>query len=359
MICSQCLLSDDIKCVELDDNGVCNYCTRYDYYKEKLLASHVDLEDILFEIKKRNKRKEYDVIVGISGGVDSCYVLYQAVKKYGLRVLALHIDTGWNSEIATRNIKRAVSILGVDLYTQVVYWPSMRNVQRAFFKAGLPNCDIPQDHMFKVVQSDICEKFGINDFVSGRHFLTDGMMPASWVFNNSDGFHIKSVCKSMGEEMLGYKTSNLIISKIKKSVLGFRDYRLLEYEHYNRELAKELITRELDWTDYHGKHYESIFTEFFQSYYLYERFKIDKRIAHFSGQIKNGEISRNSSKQKLYDKPYSPERIRDIEPFFISKLGFSKFEWEKIMMQDTQEHEYYGNQVSLFNGLRKLRRAIR
>lgn len=358
MICSQCLLSDDIECVELNDIGVCNYCTRYDHSKVKLLASHADLEDILIGIKKRNRRKQYDVIAGISGGVDSCYVLYQAVKKLGLRVLALHIDTGWNSEVATRNIKRAVSILGVDLHTHVVFWPSMRNVQRAFFKAGVVNCDIPQDHMFKVVQADVCKKFGINDFVSGRHFLTDGMMPASWVFNNSDGWHIRSICKSMGEEMLGYKTSNLITSKIKKKALLFRDHRLLEYEHYNRETAKELLTKELDWTDYHGKHFESVYTEYYQSYYLYERFNIDKRVPHFSGQIKNGEIRRNIAKQKLCEKPYSPERIRDIEPFFISKLGFSKFEWEKIMKQATQKHEFYGNQVALSNRLSKLRRAI-
>ena len=359
MQCKNCLLTDDIECVTIDSEGICNYCIRYDYNRSIIEKSKFRIDETVDKIRKKNANKKYDAIVGISGGVDSCYTLLLAVKRYGLRVLALHIDTGWNSEIATRNIKNATKLLGVDLYTYVVFWPSIRSVQRAFFKSGVVNCDIPQDHLFKIVQKEMCKKFDVNEFISGRHFLTDGMMPTSWVFNNSDGYHIKSICKAMKEEMYGYKTSSALISKVWNRFSSFKDIRLLQYIDYSRDLAKKQLKDELNWADYIGKHYESVFTEYYQSYFLFEKFGIDKRIAHLSGQIKNNEITQDTANAMISEMPYSETRILDIEPFFIAKLGFSKLEWESIMASPSKSHESYPNQTSTLKLIQKIMRTIK
>lgn len=362
-VCSRCVLDESDPNIVFDAAGVCNYCKQYDVSASRLLTrcSSKKLDQKIKLIKKEGNDKEYDAIVGVSGGVDSSYVLYKAVKEYGLRVLALHVDAGWNSEIAVRNIHRAVEKLDVDLYTHVVDWNAMRDVQAAFFRASVVNCDIPQDHSFKAIQYQVAKKFGIRHFISGRNTATDSMMPSRWVWSNDDGYHIRNIHKRFGRSKIDdyplYSAwyGNVYVPYFAK----YEDFRILDFSNYKRLEAKNIISKELDWSDYGGKHYESIFTEFYQGYYLPEKFGFDKRKAHLSGLINNGEITRDQALRELSDEPLSPKRVKELKRYVLKKLSFSEGEWDQVMDEKEISHTEYPNQVVMIDNLKNMYRSIR
>jgi len=362
-VCSRCVLDESAPEISFNADGVCNYCIRYDnamsVVKRKFTAS--GLRQQIDKIKKEGVGKDYDAIVGVSGGVDSTYVLYQAVKVHGLRVLALHVDAGWNSEIAVRNIHRAVEKLGVDLHTHVIDWSVMKDVQASFFKASVVNCDIPQDHCFKAIQYKTAKQFGIRHFVSGRNTATDYMMPTSWVWSNDDGYHIKKIHSKFGKLGLGgFPLFSAWYSTVFVPYFGsYQDLKILNYTDYKRLEAKQTVSRELGWSDYGGKHYESVFTEFYQGYYLPEKFGFDKRKAHLSGLVNNGEITRESAMSELESPPLSEERISELKTFVLKKLGFSEVEWQQVMNKKEVPHTSFPNRVVFIEWLKGYLRNIR
>lgn len=362
-VCKRCVLDQSDPNIEFNEQGICNYCQKYDRELRLVKKSCTpdELEKNIDLIKREGVGKDYDAIVGLSGGVDSTYVLYMAVKVYGLRVLALHVDAGWNSEIAVRNIHRAVDELDVDLHTHVIDWEMMRDVQAAFFRASVVNCDIPQDHCFKAVQFKVAKKLGIRFFVSGRNVATDAMMPPRWVWSNDDGYHLKKIHKKYGKRKLrGFPLYSAIYGNLFIPHLSrYTDVRLLDYIDYKRIEAKKLVTSELDWTDYGGKHYESVFTEFYQGYYLPRKFGFDKRKAHLSGLINNGEISRDEALHELSHPPLPLEREKELKAYVLKKLGFSASEWEEIMSMEEVPHTSYPNRIWLVEHLKTFGRSVR
>lgn len=360
--CVRCVLDTSDPNIVFDESGVCNYCKRYD----KIMAARSSqftsnrLEMAVAEIKRDGAGKPYDAIVGVSGGVDSSYALYLAVKKLGLRVLALHVDSGWDSEIAVGNIHRAIETLDVELYTEVIDWEEMRDLQAAFFRASVVNCDIPQDHAFRAIQYRIAKKFGVRHFVSGRNFRTDGMMPPAWVWPNHDSHHIKSIHKMYGRHTIKtYPYFSIPYAFLwLRYIERYRDFTVLEYFNYKRNTAKQVIGKELGWRDYGGKHYESIFTEFYQSYYLPMKFGIDKRKAHLSGLILNGEISREEALNELAHPACPAEKAEEMAAYFVKKLGFSEEEWSEIMAAPPRSHTDFPNSEWMIDLLRRAKRIL-
>ena len=234
-ICKFCILDETISDVKIDNNGKCNFCRKYEKYKKE---KKINLNKLFEEIKHKNKYKKYDVIIGVSGGIDSSYCLYLAVKKYKLRVLALHVDSGWNSNDATINIYNLVKALNVDLYTEVIEWDEMKDLN-SFLKASVINCDIPQDHCFKAIQYKIANKYKIYDFISGRNEKIDGMMPYSLVgHSNEDGRHLKYVHDKFGKvKLIKFPIFNIYYSKIyMKYIKGYNDIKILENVDYKEQL---------------------------------------------------------------------------------------------------------------------------
>lgn len=360
--CISCVLDTTDPNIVFNDAGVCNYCLQYDITAQELSKRNTkdSLDKKIKLIKEKNKGKDYDVIVGLSGGVDSSYTLYLATQKYNLRALALHVDAGWNTEIAVANIHNAVSKCNADLYTEVIDWEDIKALQRSFFRASVINCDIPQDHAFRATQYRIANKLGIHDFISGRNFNTDGMMPSAWVWPNHDSTHIKNIHKKFGDRKLNsYPFFSILYFYVwLRYVKGYSDLRLLEYENYNRNEAKKIIEKELGWRDYGGKHYESIYTEFYQGYYLPKKFGFDKRLAHLSGQIKNGEITRDEALSMLNKPSLEYTRESDLITFVLKKLGFDRQEWNEIMQQPMIPHKAYKNDEYQLKLMKKIKTTI-
>jgi aminotransferase len=360
--CNSCVLDTTDPDIIFDSAGVCNYCKSYRDTKlqfEKVTTTSHMTEKVL-TIKADGRSKQYDAIVGVSGGVDSTYALYLAVKKLGLRVLALHVDGGWDSEIAVGNIHRAIEILGVDLYTEVIDWEDMRNLQAAFFRASVVNCDIPQDHAFRAIQYKIAKKLKIHHFISGRNFNTDAMMPEAWVWPNHDSYHIKSVYKRNGTTPLkSYPFFSIPYYYLwLRYIERYEDFRVLEYVGYKRNEAKKYIGKELGWRDYGGKHYESVFTEFYQSFYLPQKFGFDKRKAHLSGLILNGEMNREEAIRELEEPACQADRVEELTTYFLKKIGFSRQEWDEIMKSPNRSHAEYPNAEWILELLRHSKKIV-
>lgn len=353
-VCSKCVLDTTVSDISFDNNGVCNYCHSYDEVIKAIPqggAAKAALNNLVNTIKKDGKGKEYDCIIGLSGGVDSTYLAY-LVKELGLRPLAVHVDTGWNSEIAVQNIENVVQKLDIDLYTVVIDWEEMKDLQRAFFKASLPDCDIPQDHVFPAVLNKIATQHGIKHSISGHNVVTEYVLPKPWVFDSNDLIHIKDVHSKFGSIKLNkYPTyslfERLVVYKYIKPV---KSHRFLYYIPYNKEEIKQYINENLGWRDYGGKHFESVFTKLFQAYYLPTKFGYDKRKAHLSNLIVSNQVTREEALQELEKPLYNSEELKTDLDFFLSKLDFSDQEWEEIMQLPKRKHSEFKteNQSTLY-----------
>jgi N-acetyl sugar amidotransferase len=361
--CSNCVLDNSIQDVSIDDNGICNYCKNFDLFFKKNLrkknSSYLKKEIELIKTERSNKK--YDVIVGVSGGVDSSYVLYLAIKIYGLRVLALHVDTGWNSDLSVTNIYNMVTKLNCDLYTHVIDWENFRLLQKTFFEASVVNCDIPQDHILKTAQYFVAKKLDCRFFISGRSNFENCMMPKSWIWNNSDGYHIKKIYKQFSKVRLENIQINSFFYNLiwNKYVNRYSDFKILDKINYNSEKAKKFLIKNFRWKPYKNKHSESIFTEFYQSYYLYNKFKIDKRVGHLSSKIKINEISRNKAIRIISLPPIDKDREKEILDYFLKKLDFTENSWKKIMCDDVKLHQDYPNRQWVINSFKKISNIIK
>lgn len=340
-ICTKCILDTSDPGITFDDKGVCHYCNNFAELMDKSIdgkeANNYLLE--MVEKIKASTKGEYNCIVGMSGGVDSTYVAYLA-KKYGLKPLAVHIDAGWNSEIAVKNIESATSKLGIDLETIVVNWKEVRDLQRAYFKASVPNCDVPQDHAFVAGVYNLAAKYGIQYMISGHNNVTEFILPPSWGYNSGDLDNLIDIHNKFGE----VKLKNYPKLSLFKKVIYYRyfkklqSFRILNYVPYNKEEVKNFITENLGWKDYGGKHFESRFTKFFQSYYLPTKFGFDKRRAHLSNLIASGQMTRDAAQREMEISPYNKDELPEDTEYFIKKLGFSIDEWQEIMKSKPRKH---------------------
>lgn len=342
--CRRCVLDTTVGDITFDESGICNYCHSYDAIIKTVPegeAATQKLNEIIEKIKREGRGQEYDCIIGISGGVDSTY-LADLVIKNGLRPLAVHVDTGWNSEIATQNIQKLVEILDIDLMTFVIDWQEMKDLQLSFFKASLPDCDIPQDHVFPAVLHKLAKKYNIKSIISGHNIVTEFILPRNWSYNSNDLEHILDVHKKFGTKKLSKYPKYSFVDKIKYHHINkIRSVRLLYYVPYNKDEVKDYIIEKLGWKDYGGKHFESRFTKFFQSYYLPTKFGFDKRKAHLSNLIISGQTSKEEALKELAIPSYDIKDLGEDLDYITRKLGVSIEEWEEIMKRPPLKHHDY------------------
>ncbi len=360
-ICTRCVMDTTDPEITFDKNGVCNHCTNalvglkktvFIDDKEKKLKLNTEIK----KIKLAGKGKKYNCIVGLSGGVDSSYLAFM-VKHLGLKPLAIHLDNGWNSELAVQNIENIVNKLGIDLDTYVVDWDEIKDLQRAYLRASVVDFEVISDNAIVIAINKLMKKYKIKYFISGYNIETESIMPDNWFYTPKfDGLNIRHIHKLFGDgvELKDYPLL---------SFLGYIYYRffkatqisnLLNLVNYNKEAAKKVLENELDWRDYGGKHYESIVTKFYQAYILPKKFNIDKRKAHLSSLICSQQITRTQALAELHEPLYnSKSEMQNDKEYFIKKMGFSEKEFDEIMKEDRKEHFDYKSYNKFINKLKK------
>ena len=350
--------------IVFDEEGICNYCRKFKTYLgrewfpneegKKRLAAIVD------RIKEGGKRKKYDSIMGLSGGVDSSYMAYQ-VNKLGLRPLVVHVDGGWNSEVAVRNIEIIVKKLGFDLSTYVVDFEEMRDLQVSFLRSAVANQDVPQDHAFLACLYRFASEKKIKYVLSGGNLATESILPKAWGYNPMDSRHLKAIHKQYGQKKLktfptlSFFRNYLYYPYIKKLCT----IRPLDYMPYIKLKAKQVLQDEVGWIDYGAKHHESRFTKFFQAYYLPKKFGYDKRIAHLSCLIVSGQLTRDEALNLMKEQLYPEHELRKDKEFIIKKLGLTKEEFEEIESLPVKSFRDYPSNYWFFHLIGKAVCALR
>ncbi|MBN8858104.1 MAG: N-acetyl sugar amidotransferase [Sphingobacteriales bacterium] len=330
--------------ITFDEKGICNYY--YDYLEaEKKTVFNGEIgaqkfRGIIEEIKKKGKGQQYDCILGVSGGVDSSYLAYLC-KREQLRPLLVHFDNGWNSELAVNNIQNLVKKCGFDLYTYVMDWEEFKEVQKAYFRASVLDLEIPTDHFIFGALFEIAKKYKINTILSGWNTRTEFVMPKSFFFSRKfDALNLLDIVKKYGKlkkisklPLLSF-SSQLYNSLVRKTRL----VSLLNYIDYNKAEVKEVLKSELEWRDYGGKHYESVFTRFYQGYILPVKFNIDKRKCHLSNLIFSGQLSRQEALEELKQPPYDPALQKLDFEYVAKKLDFTLEEFQAILETPPRSH---------------------
>jgi N-acetyl sugar amidotransferase len=350
--------------IKFDEDGNCNNCnSALDLGKNTWFPDETGekmLNDLFNRIKTEEKSKEFDCIIGLSGGIDSSYLAYLAVEK-GLRPLVVHVDCGWNSEQAVKNIENVVKKLNIELHTFVVNWEEMKDLHRAFFKASLPDQDIPQDHAIFAALYAFANKNDIRYVLNGYNFATECILPASWGHQAMDYTHLKSIHNQFGQFRLAeYPHVNffqryIYFTLIKRMVI----INPLNYINYRKDDAIEMLKRELDWQYYGGKHYESRFTKFFQSYYLPLKFNFDKRRAHLSSLIISGQMSRNEALEIMKEDLYSEKEVNYDLEYVAKKLDWTVDEFRAIINLPPNRHKDFPTNDGLFRFGLKLKEILK
>jgi N-acetyl sugar amidotransferase len=336
-----------------DEKGNCNHCTTALQLAEKTWFPGRKGEEILDEliekIKHDERNKEFDCIIGLSGGVDSSYLAYYAVSK-GLRPLVVHVDCGWNSEQAVRNIENIIKKLNIELHTFVVNWEEMKDLQKSFFKASLPDQDIPQDHAIFAALYKFAEKNNVRYVFNGLNFATECIMPENWGYQAMDYRHLKAVHRKFGQIRLkDYPHLNFYQRYVYYPLVRkMKIVNPLNYINYNKDEAIETMQRELGWQYYGGKHHESRFTKFFQSYYLPVKFGFDKRRAHLSSMIVSGQVTREKALELLSENVYAENEVANDMEYVAKKLDWSPSEFRAILDLPPQRHQDFPTNEGLF-----------
>jgi N-acetyl sugar amidotransferase len=307
------------------------------------------LQTLVNNIKKEGKRKKYDCIIGVSGGVDSTTVAY-TVKKLGLRPLAVHFDNGWDSELAVCNIQKTLEKLSVDLFTYVVDWEEFVDLQMSFIKADVVNCEAPTDHGITATLFRTAHKEGVRYILSGSNLATEAIMPITWAYYNQDLRNLKAIHRRYGMKPLRtFPTISVLNYLYYILVRKMRQIPFLNYISYNKQSAKKMLTEEIGWRDYGGKHYESVWTRFYQGYYLPQKFGIDKRRAHLSTLICSHQISREEALEEMKKPPYDANLLREDMAYIIKKFGLTQEEFSKILNAPPKQHYDYPSNYFLFH----------
>jgi N-acetyl sugar amidotransferase len=319
--------------IEFDTSGVCNHCHDYNRLVREYVVTGKEgrkrLEAIVAEIKKEGIGKDYDCLIGVSGGVDSTFVAYQT-KKMGLRPLAIHLDNGWNSELAVSNVQKAIKALNIDLHTYVIDWEEFKDLQIAFLKASTPDSEVPTDHAIVSLMYQIADKMNIKYVFIGRNVRTETHVPLAWSQGHFDWKYIENV-----HRMFGMRELKTYPHRTRKQDLYYNQRQnwvnVLDCIDYVKKDAIRVLEQELGWQYYGGKHYESIYTRFFQGYILPKKFGYDKRKGHFSSLICSGEMTREKALEELKKEPYPIEMQMEDRAYVIKKLGLTENEFEEIM----------------------------
>lgn len=350
--------------ITFNEQGECSYCQDFDNRSDSIWFPNEEgkkrLEVLVNKIKADGKGKEYDCIIGLSGGIDSSYLAYYA-SQLGLRILAVHVDAGWNSELAVQNIENIVKKCNLDLHTHVIDWEEMRDLQAAFFRSGVANQDVPQDHAFFAGLYTYAIKNNFDWVLHGGNIATEFVLPKAWGYNALDSRHVLSIHKKFGRKQLktfpivSFFKFHFYIPFIKKMKIA----RMLDYMPYDKDKAIDILTKELDFKYYGGKHHESRFTKFFQSYYLPVKFGYDKRKAHLSSMILSGTITRAEALDEMSKPSFNLDEIESDMDFVAKKLGFSSDEFKKILAEPNKSYKDYPNNQILIERKDRLIKLVK
>jgi N-acetyl sugar amidotransferase len=351
-VCTRCIIDDTVSGIVFDKDGVCTFCHIHDELEAFYpLGEETSkrLKVVVDNIKKDGKRKKYDCVVGVSGGRDSTYTLYNAVKL-GLRPLAVHFDNGWNSDTAVQNIKNITSKLGVDFYTHVADWEEFKDLQRSFLKASVPDAEVPTDWVIFSVLFKAAAVEGVKYIVHGHSFRTEGTTPLTWTY--MEGKYVNYIQKQFGTRKIkSFPVMSMVDYMYYSFVKRIKQVRILYYIPYDEKKIMDLLTTDVGWKDYGGKHHESKYTGFFQSYILTRKFNIDKRKLHYSALIRSGQMSREHALQKIQLDPY--DGGMELLHYCIKKLGFAHEEFEQIMDDAPKSFLDYKSSYPLVRALQK------
>ena len=342
--------------IDFDQNGVCHHCNNYHSKTlpkwNKLLNDSKSLDNLKKEIKSRaSKNEEYDCLIGLSGGIDSSFLLHLAVNELSLNPLVFHVDSGWNSNIASHNIERLVDHLNVDLYTEVINWKEMRDLQLSFFKSGVSHIDAPQDYSFFASLYSYADKFKIKSILTGSNFSTECIRnPIDWMYFQSDDTQLRSIHKAYGKvKLTSFPRTHIIWHKI--YLPFFKQVKVikpLNYFKYDKAKAKDLLVKEYGWKPYSQKHFESRFTSFYEGYWLYERFGYDVRRVQLSSLILTKQLSRDKA-LSILSKPPLDQKIINLEKQYIcDKLRISMEELDHYFKLPLRSHKDYKNEEWLY-----------
>lgn len=362
--CTNCVMDTSDTKIVFDENGMCDHC--HNYYENIVPNWHPDeigkkkIDEIVEQIKKDGKGKEYDCIIGLSGGVDSSYLAYYAVNVLGLRPLLFSCDTGWNLDVAENNVRKIVGKLGLPLYTEKVNWDEMKDLQIAFLKSQVPYQDIPQDHVIFASLYNYAVKKGIKYVLTGGNHSTECVRePNEWVYQN-DIRMIKDIHKKFGTRplktlpMCGMFKAHLYYKYIK----GMKVVKFLDLIPYTKKVAIETLQKEFDWEPYENKHYECVFTRFYEGYWLVKKFGYDKRKAHFSSLILTGQLDREEAIEKLRQPPYDEQMAMEDMKYICDKLSLPEDQFVAMMKQENRTYKDYKNTSQLIACAVKMARLV-
>ena len=364
-ICTNCVMDTTDSKIIFDKKGVCDHCNTF--YREILPHWHTDergekaLWKIINKIKEEGKGKDFDCIMGVSGGIDSSYLLYIMKEQYGLRPLVFHVDAGWNSQIAVNNIERLIDGLGLDLYTEVINWEEIKDLQLAFFKSGVPHIDVPQDHAFFATMYKFASKHKIKTILTGGNYATECVRnPLEWMYYQSDSIHLRDIHKKFGKIPLKtYPVTNILWHKVYLPyIIGIKLIRPLDYIPYNKEEAMQLLVDKFGYQEYPQKHFESRFTKFYESYWLPKKFGFDTRKVQYSSLILTGQMTREEALEKLKKPAYDEETIAQDFEYIATKLGISIEELQGYMDAPNKTYKDYKSQENIYQIGAKIMRAL-
>jgi N-acetyl sugar amidotransferase len=345
--CIRCIMDTTDSEISFDNDGICNHCKSYQERLNSRIYTEQEREEklstLVNNIKSSSLNKDYDCIIGVSGGVDSTYVAY-LTKKLGLKPLAIHFDNGWNSELAVSNIEKVLNTLEIDLLTYVIDWEEFRDLQKSFLYASTTDGEIPTDHAINALLFREASKRKIKYIINGMNFATESISVKSWAYGHSDWTYIKDVHRKFGKVKLkNYPFFNLFLLFYWTFIKKIKVISILNYIDYNKEKVMEIIQNELDWVYYGGKHYESVYTRFFQGYILPKKFGIDKRKGHLSDLIYSEQITREDALNELEKDIYPLNLFNDDLIFVKKKFLLSDQEFDKIMSLPLKNYKDFKN----------------
>jgi N-acetyl sugar amidotransferase len=360
--CTRCIMDTSDPDIRFDSAGICSHCHRADEILPTVRWTPAASEAALASIASRIQAaagKEYDSIIGLSGGVDSSYTALVA-HRMGLRPLAVHLDNGWDSELAVENIQRVVEHCGMDLVTYVIDWREFRDLQRAFLEASVVDIELLTDHAILAACVRLAQQHGLRYLLSGRNFATEHAMPERWRWPKYDWTNIAAIHRAYGRIPLKTFPHLSTLRWFALRATGrIRVMPLLDFVPYRRDEATATLVREIGWREYGGKHDESLFTKFYQGAILPTKFGIDKRRAHLSDRLRNGELTRAEALEQLSLPLYDTDELRVESEYVRKKLGYDEAEWAAIMAAPPRSHAEFSSDRVVVRPIRAVARPFR
>jgi N-acetyl sugar amidotransferase len=352
-VCTRCIMDDTVKGIAFDEEGVCTFCKIHDELEASFPMNEetpLKLQKLINKIKKEGRGKKYDCVLGVSGGRDSTYTLLSALKL-GLRPLAVHFDNGWNTDLAVMNIKNVCKALDVDLYTHVADWEEFKDLQRSFLEASVPDAEVPTDWVIFSVLFKAAAAEKVKYIIHGHSFRTEGTTPLTWTY--MDGRYVKDIHRRFGTKSIkSFPIMTLFTYLFYTFILKIRQIRLLYYLPYQEDEILDRLKNEVGWQSYGGKHHESKYTGFFQSYILTRKFNIDKRKLHYSALLRNNQMTREEALEKVKQDPYTGgEATMD---YCLKKLEYSNEAFAELMNRPANSFLTYNSYYKLIKKFKPL-----